>query len=520
MERYKFTQTVAAFALIAFATAGCSEDRMDAINKRNDNPLDVPAKFLITDVLTSTAFNTVGGDFSFYASVYMEHETGIYHQMYHAETRNGEPAAPATYDHMWSATYVNIKNAKIVIAKCLEEGGADYGNDVTLGVAEVMLAYNAAVLTDLFGDVPFTEAGEINPDGTPKYMQPRIDRQEDIYRAVFDLLDEAIIHFNGSDAGVTGALGDRDLIYEGNKRFWRQAAYGLKARYTMRLLGRSAYPAVDLENIISYVDHSFTNAAEELKFNHYDGDSNVNPLFGFNYSREALGASQSLFNKFVACKDPRINRYFSDGMKIITDPDEVIPAPNGNPIPSLQGEIYDRSSVTFSLVAPTQLLSYHELLFLKAEALSRLNHSDAEAALKEAVMAAFANLDVSIGASVNSYFEFFEDYELGAEAAGNYFDTEVAARFHTAPLQEIMLQKYLAFAGASGESIEAYNDYRRLKYLRENFISLANSHNATLFPHRFSYGASDVVANNAVKNACGDGSYVYTEPVWWAGGYR
>ncbi len=42
-----------------------------------------------------------------------------------------------------------------------------------------------------------------------------------------------------------------------------------------------------------------------------------------------------------------------------------------------------------------------------------------------------------------------------------------------------MLQKYLAFYGASGESTEAFNDYRRLKALgEEDFIGLANPLNA------------------------------------------
>ena len=83
-----------------------------------------------------------------------------------------------------------------------------------------------------------------------------------------------------------------------------------------------------------------------------------------------------------------------------------------------------------------------------------------------------------------------------------------------------MIQKYLAFFGGSGESVEAYNDYRRLKGAGENFIELKNPLNSNKFPYRFGYGADDVLANPAVKTAFGDGQYVYTEPVWWAGGSR
>jgi len=83
-----------------------------------------------------------------------------------------------------------------------------------------------------------------------------------------------------------------------------------------------------------------------------------------------------------------------------------------------------------------------------------------------------------------------------------------------------MIQKYIAFWGASGESTETYNDIRRMKALGENFVTLANPLNTTKFPLRLPYGTSDVTTNPAVEAAYGDGTYVYTIPVWWAGGAR
>jgi hypothetical protein len=37
---------------------------------------------------------------------------------------------------------------------------------------------------------------------------------------------------------------------------------------------------------------------------------------------------------------------------------------------------------------------------------------------------------------------------------------------------------------------------------------------------RFTYGADDVTTNLNIAEAYGDGSYIYTENVWWAGGTR
>ena len=54
----------------------------------------------------------------------------------------------------------------------------------------------------------------------------------------------------------------------------------------------------------------------------------------------------------------------------------------------------------------------------------------------------------------------------------------------------------------------------------DNFIVLDNPLNPSKFPLRFTYGSDDVTTNENVRNAYGDGSYVYTENVWWAGGTR
>jgi hypothetical protein len=46
----------------------CSEDVMDDINKDINHTTDVPAKFILADVITSTAFYNVGGDLNTYTA--------------------------------------------------------------------------------------------------------------------------------------------------------------------------------------------------------------------------------------------------------------------------------------------------------------------------------------------------------------------------------------------------------------------------------------------------------------------
>ena len=102
MKKYKSIGKLLAVSFLTAAIASaCTEDAMDKINENPNNPLDAPAKFLITDLGVNTGFSTVGGDFSLYSSVYIEHETGISNQLYRAEVRSGEPTTATTYTNAW-----------------------------------------------------------------------------------------------------------------------------------------------------------------------------------------------------------------------------------------------------------------------------------------------------------------------------------------------------------------------------------------------------------------------------------
>ncbi len=533
MKRNKIAVRLFALALVTLPFASCTEDKMDEINFDKNHPQTVTSKFIMTDVMTSTAVSTVGGDLSLYAGIYMEHEVGIDNQMYNAETRSGEPNVAATYNNSWESVYRNLRSIKDVIAKC-SEGGAEAGNNVTLGVAKVLYAYNVAVLTDVYGDVPLSEACEYTELGTPLYMQPKIDKQEDIYKVIMENLDEALTLLDDTDGASSGSMGMQDLIYgtasngdvEAEKILWKKAVYGLKARYTMRLLAKSANKTQDLNNVLDYISKSFSSADEELKFSVYDGNNQFNPFFDFMYSRTGLGASESLIKKLIARNDPRLNQSFATDwnynygqpMKQVADGANTYAAPNGAPV---QGTMnYDTSLACWAITAPTQLLSYHELLFIKAEVLCRLNKtSEAESVLREAIIAGFINTEITLKSAIYDW-GISGSADLSEKVANDYFDNSVKALFDANPLKETMIQKYLAFFGASGESLEAYNDYRRLKAMGESFIELSNPNNKSKFPLRYTYGSSDVLSNQNVKEAFGDGQYVYSENVWWAGGSR
>ncbi len=70
---FNLSKGILSVALISVAFASCSEDTMDNINKDKDHTTSVPAKFILADVITATAFSNIGGDFNTYYSTYVEH---------------------------------------------------------------------------------------------------------------------------------------------------------------------------------------------------------------------------------------------------------------------------------------------------------------------------------------------------------------------------------------------------------------------------------------------------------------
>lgn len=471
-------------ALLAFTLWSCSESVMDEINENINDPSDMVSGLIITDAMTASAFSVAGGDFAFYASIYIEHNTGVWGQFYNADIRSSQPTSSTTYDNAWNAVYANLYSLKIVREKC-SEGGSEEGNYHTLGIAQILTAYNLAALTDVMGDVPWTEA--IQPG---VIFTPVLDRQEDIYDDILTFLDEAIANLDKES--VYASLGVQDLIYGGETELWKKFAYGLKARYTMRLsLKTPAYT-----DVITFADQSFSSIDEQAQFN-YNGTTSQSPFYSMFQDRDYYGASQSLHNKLVERSDPRDDVFF------MAHPDvggDLVFAPNGtaNQVQSS----YSISAIS-TVTAPTYLLSYHEIEFLKAEANVRLNNLPAaEEALEKAITAAFQKVNIG----------------LTAAEATNYFNSSVKPRFDANPLSEVMNQKYIAFF--EEEAIEAFNDYRRLRAMNNNVISLDNPLNSNRFPLRYSYGSADVTTNFNVRDAYGDGTYVYAENVWWAGGTR
>lgn len=518
-----------AFAAALFSSC---ENMMDDINKNHDDTADVPAKFIMPDIILRTAQNIVGGDVNTYTSCYVEHNVGSHNQLYQAEMRKAEILKASTFNNTWGTVYDIIYNCKDLCKKCADDAAVaeDAGDTFKRGIAETIEALNAAFLTDLWGDAPYSQSCDLI-----KYPAPALDKQEDIYKEVMKLLDAAIADLTDDSCNPASA-GSYDLLYGGTKTApskWTKFAYGLKARYTMRLAGRNNYSASDMNKVIEYCDQSFANASEQaaMQYPGYGADQ-CNPFADYVLSREGISASRSYADNLLKRNDPRANRIFTGAFDYWCPIEDILDdiAINGDVLESQ--EMYPWTCFMLADEAPIYLLSYHEVLFLKAEALTRLNQlEDAKAVMLDAYRAGIENCDafVNAGYYLAGYDFMGASSPIDMNAAVEAFNEYVLPLYDANPVQEVMVQKYLSMNGANGESSETFNDVRRVlawdcdKDVKKmmDFYGFKNQNNLTSgFPLRGGYGNNDTTTNPNVQKAYGNGQYVLTEPVWWAGGTR
>ena len=101
---------------------------------------------------------------------------------------------------------------------------------------KIVLAYKTFKMTDIFGDMPFTDAGYGFQD--LEYLRPKFDKQRDIYLALLDELKWADENINDTAAVVEPFATFRgfDKLFNGDMTKWRKLANSLRMRHAMRMV--------------------------------------------------------------------------------------------------------------------------------------------------------------------------------------------------------------------------------------------------------------------------------------------
>ena len=488
-----------AMSVALLGMTSCSEDQLDEVNKNYQYPASdiIPAHLQITDAIMATAFNTSSGDYSFYLSSLTEQQVGTgNNQMMKAEMRNpGELAAPSTFNNVWNSTYSNLLNIQEMINKVENNIASSGGQLDVLGAAQVLKVINFQILTDLHGDIPYTEALQAS-----KNMQPKADSQQSIYADLIKTIDSAIENLNAATEEEMANFGSEDILFKGNTKKWTALAYAVKARLYINQTAVNSNAAAEALKA--------AEKALELGFNgfnvtEFDGSISVNPWAAFLDSRGYTTPSKTVVD-IMGEKDPRLKHYITETAPNGDFEDYYGYEPGFYATPG--DEEYASESWTFNVSEyyymynePIQVLPLHELLFIKAEAEARTG-KDATASFKAAVQSSITESNSWVG-----------DEETGAD---------YAASLGNATLEKIFVQKYIAMA-IDGH-IQTYNDLRRCRAMGEKYITLTNPNNVqsglNRWPYLLPYGQSSLVSNPSLSAIAGDGSYVYNKQCWLFGG--
>jgi hypothetical protein len=133
----------------------------------------------------------------------------------------------------WSGYYGILRNADEFYKKAVN-GGYEFHQ----GAALVLKAYTMGLITDLWGDAPYSEAGKA--EESPLYFKPAFDPQRDIYLGILADLETANTLLSKSNSDYENVSATQDVLYQGDVSKWRKFANSLALRYYMRLQGKEA----------------------------------------------------------------------------------------------------------------------------------------------------------------------------------------------------------------------------------------------------------------------------------------
>ena len=176
----------------------------------------------------------------------------------------------------YTTLYLNaMTNAKIMLELARTLGSPRY-----MAIARILFVTNLSLATDVWGDVPLSDAFQ-----SPTVLYPHYDKQEDIYAFMHTYLDSAITELGQANPAAYTPSGD-DLIYGGAAAKWTQAAWFMQARLYMHTTKKD--PVAAANNTLAALAKGFT--ASDADYQLVFSDKNPNPWF-VNVSGKISGSA-------------------------------------------------------------------------------------------------------------------------------------------------------------------------------------------------------------------------------------
>jgi hypothetical protein len=447
------------------------------INQDPNFPTEASANLLLPSAEVQMAYS-LGGEASRVTGNFVQHYAG--HRGQPLEY-NQYDVNPASTDGFWEAMYaVVLRDLKAIIDQSRATGDSMY-----VGTAQILTAHTFSVLTDLYGDIPFSETLQDERNLNPKY-----DKQEAIYPALISLIEAGIANVKSN---VGRAPEEDDLIYGGDMTLWEKYGNSLKLRLLNHLSKRQPGAAASFLNTNPAL---ISSNAENAKVTFGNTSSNANPIHGFDVlsGRKDMAVASTLVEKMKQLNDPRIPQFFF---------------PVKNTGAGRQGQFFgndpgvdadDAGETKFSRIgpafasinSPVMLISYAEVQFIIAEI--RLREGNV------------AQAATAYNGAITADFDF-----LGVSGAATYLAKSNVLFNNT--LQRLMEQKWITMFQAPYES---WVDWRRTGF--PVLTPAAVNRTDNVIPRRLPYPQLEINLNRISLEA-GPGVPVPFESlkqrVWW-----
>ena len=401
------------------------------------------------------------------------------------------------------------------VIKLIQEGD---NNPLKLACAKIWNVYLFHLMTDSYGDIPYSEAFL---SSTPKF-----DAQKSIYEDMLKTLDQSITSIKQNNNTETlkrfPAFGNADVLYKGNLNNWVKFANSLMLRLSMRVSNVDANLSKQYiskinpnelvlnnsENAIIVAIKASAAATNEIK----------NPL-GFIYSWNEIRISKNLMDhldgtNYGGVVDPRIKQFAQTiNAGAGTTYKGLL---NGQNAQNLAANATDFKN-NYSNVGPffnTQ--AYDTPIFLLTAA--ETNFLLAEAALKGFITGTSQTYyENGIKSSMEQFKNSLTNTPVIADQEITDYMNATGVKFETSnALKQIITQKWISLYS---NPVEAWAEMRRTGFPKINPL-VENEPGYTEMPRRRSFSTAEIKYNLANYNAAvakmgGDGQYT---KIWWDGG--
>ena len=379
--------------LLIIAIAGgflLSCNKFKDINVSPTQLTSASTKGLLTNSLQQIPILTMGNDAAGrLAALYVQHlSEGPYPGSSLYTDRNLNFAAWYTGPLYNLQTIINYNTAD------RPEAANNGSKDNQIAVARILKAYYFLLMTDKWGDIPYSEALQGNGAFSPKY-----DKQQDIYNGLFKELTEAVAQIKENEAPVVG-----DILLNGDMAAWKRFANTQRMLMALRLSkvdpakGKTEYTSAIAAGVI-------TSNAQNISYKFLSTDpNNYNPWYN-NYTvslRNDYAISKTLTDYMSPKNDPRLPVYG----EVLAG--SVVGLPYGRNQAVNIPAVYSRIGNYFrGAGCSMSIFNYAQVLFSQAEAakIGYTTGGDAEAGAKylEAIKASWEQYGVFDAALYAAY---------------------------------------------------------------------------------------------------------------------